>query len=193
MDNKEIINDFSGTFNLLPDYSNPTLQKLADADSRYLRDLKMNVKNTLKSDHLSEKETALLALSIAVNGNNTILQEYFSKLAEEKGSTVAEIAEAIACASLLSNNNVLYRFRHFTQKDEYQKLPARMRMNIMMNPAMGKELFELLSLSVSAVNACELCVTSHERSLMDLGCSEERVFDAIRLSAVIVSLTKIIY
>lgn len=193
MDKKEVINDFTEAFNLASEYTNPTLDRLAEADSRYLRDLKMNVKNTLRSNYLNEKETALIALSIASNQNNSVLEDYSVALAMENGATKEDIAEAIACASLLSNNNVLYRFRHFTKKEEYQQLPAKMRMNIMMNPVLGKEFFELLSLSVSAVNACELCISSHEKSLIELGCSEEKIFDAIRLSAVIVSLSKILY
>jgi alkyl hydroperoxide reductase subunit D len=58
-------------------------------------------------------------------------------------------------------------------------------MNIMMNPVLGKELFELISLAVSAVNGCESCVNSHEESVRKLGASEARIFDAIRLASVV--------
>jgi alkyl hydroperoxide reductase subunit D len=63
----------------------------------------------------------------------------------------------------------------------------------MLNPVLGKEFFELISLAVSAVNGCEQCVRSHEASLVELGCSESRIFEAIKLSSVITSLGKIIY
>ena len=58
-------------------------------------------------------------------------------------------------------------------------------MSIMMNPAMGKPLFELMSLVISAVNGCERCVTSHEHSVKEQGANEPRIYDAIRLAAVI--------
>jgi alkyl hydroperoxide reductase subunit D len=70
---------------------------------------------------------------------------------------------------------------------------AGLRMNIMLNPVLGKEFFELVSLCVSAVNGCEQCVKSHEASLISLGTSEARVFEAIKLSSVISSLGKVIY
>ena len=184
--------DFTKEIKLHSSYSNQVLDLLAETDSRYLRDLKMNIKSTLKSEHLSQKETALIGLAIAANANNKVLFEYFKNLSNENAASKEEMAEVVACASLLSNNNVLYRFRHFTGKEEYQKLPAKMRMNIMMNPVNGKEFFELISLAVSAVNACELCVKSHEESLINIGTKEERIFDAIRLSAVVVSLGKVI-
>ena len=49
-----------------------------------------------------------------------------------------------------------------------------------------------LSLAISAVNGCEMCVTSHEASLKQLGSSYERIFDTIRLASVLVGLDKII-
>jgi alkyl hydroperoxide reductase subunit D len=66
-------------------------------------------------------------------------------------------------------------------------------MNIMARPVTGKEFFELISLAVSAVNGCEMCVKAHEASLIELGAREERIFEAVRLAAVITSLSKVIY
>lgn len=179
--------------NLSEDYQNVSLETLEEGGSRYVRDLKVNLNNTLASEHLNEKETALLALSLTANLKNTVLIEYFKGHAAGQGATGEEIAEAVACASLLAANNVLYRFRHFAQKEKYNQMPGRIKMNIMMKPVTGKEFFELMSLAISAVNGCEMCVKSHENSLLALGSSEERIFDAIRLSAVISSLDRVIY
>ena len=169
------------------------LETIETSESRYTKDLRINLANTLISEHLNEKETALIGLSIAVNDKNDILSGFFEAHALAKGATREETAEAAACASLLAANNVFYRFRHFAEKEVYEKLPARIKMNIMMKPVLGKEFFELISLAVSAVNGCEMCVKSHEKSVIDLGTSEERVFDAIRLAAVVVSLGKVVY
>lgn len=160
--------------------------------SRYIRDLKVNVGNVLKSNHLSEKETALLSVSMAANNKNEVLLSGFVKLAKEKDATTEEIAESIACASLLASNNVFYRFRHFLNKDSYNRMQGRIKMNIMMKPVLGKEFFELMSLAISAINGCEMCVNAHETSVLKLESTEERVWDAIRLASVITSLGKIV-
>ncbi|MEN7548314.1 carboxymuconolactone decarboxylase family protein [Rapidithrix thailandica] len=173
-------------------YDTLALSNIVNADHRYLKDLRVNVNNALVSDHISEKEIALLSISIAFTLKDKALEEVFIQKAKEKEASGEEIAEAISCASLLSANNILYRFRHFTGKDKYNQLPARLKMNIMMRPVLGKEFFELISLAVSAVNGCEMCVNSHEKSLMELGSSEERIFDAVRLASVIASLSKIV-
>lgn len=174
-----------------PDYSSKELEWLERGESRYLRDLRVNFKNATKAEHLTEKEVALLGLCIATNNENDSLQQTFVSMAKEAEATDAEIAESIACASLLAANNVLYRFRHFVGKESYEKMPARLKMNIMMRPETGKAFFELMSLAVSAVNGCEACVRAHEASLLELEVSEEKIFESVRLASVVRSLDRI--
>lgn len=174
-------------------YRSDVLDTLEEGKSRYLADLKINFKNSFESEFLSKTEIALLGVALAANAGNAILREFFKGNAQQEGASPEQIAEAIACASLLSANNVFYRFRHFMNKEKYNEIPARIKMNIMGRPVNGKEFFELISLAVSAVNGCEMCVKSHEASLLELGAKEERVFESVRLAAVITSLTKVIY
>ncbi len=164
------------------------LRILADADSKYLRDLKINVTNALEAETLSKKEAYLLALAVATNEKNTVLQNAFIQFAKNEGANEKEIAETISCTSLLTANNVYYRFRHFMHDEFYNNAQAGIRMSIMASPIQGKEFFELLSLAVSALNGCELCVTSHEKTLITHGTSKQRIHDAVRLAAVIKSL-----
>jgi alkyl hydroperoxide reductase subunit D len=167
------------------------LETIVSNDNRYLRDLKINLGNALQYQTLSKKESYLLALSVAINEKNKLAIDAFSNLALNEGATEAEIAETYACVSLLNANNVLYRFRHFTKKEVYQNSPAGIKMSIMMNPVFGKEFFELMSLAVSALNGCEMCVNAHEASLLKLGTSENRIFDTIKLTAIVRSFTSI--
>jgi len=174
-------------------YRTNSLSLLEEGNSRYLRDLKLNFSSTLTSEHLSAKEIALLGLSVALNEKNNLLIGFFKNLAADNEAGTEEIAEAAACASLLASNNVFYRFRHFTGKEKYSQIPARIRMQIMMKPVTGKEFFELMSLAISAVNGCEMCVNSHEDSLIKLGTSEERIFDAVRMASIITATGKILF
>jgi lipoyl-dependent peroxiredoxin subunit D len=189
----ETTQEFLEFLKLDKDYRSASLDTLEEGRSRYLADLKLNFKNSFESDYLNKKEIALLGVSLAVNAGNAILREFFKNNAQQAGAALEEIAEAVACASLLSANNVFYRFRHFMNKEKYNEIPARVKMNIMARPVTGKEFFELMSLAVSAVNGCEMCVKSHEASLIELGAKEERIFESVRLASVITSLTKVIY
>lgn len=170
-----------------------SLQALAVAESRFIKDLKINVGNVLNNtQYLNRKEALLLALAVAVNERFGLLQESLSGLAREAGASDAEIAEIIACTSLMNTNNIFYRFRHFVKKDFYENQPAGIKMSIMANPVLGKEFFELVSLVISSVNGCELCVGSHERSVLQHGSTESRVFEGVKLGAIIKGLITVL-
>lgn len=188
----EVINELLEGINIDGDYRTRGLELLERGESRYIRDLKVNFNSTLTSEHLSAKEIGLVGVCIATNNSNKILTDFYTRFAEDNGAAAEEIAEAVACASLLASNNVFYRFRHFTQKEKYAQIPARIRMQIMVKPVTGKEFFELLSLAVSAVNGCEMCVNAHEDSLMKMGTTEERIFDAVRIASLITATGKVI-
>ena len=169
-----------------------SLKALQQTDSRYLRDMKINLNNSLQAETLTAKEAALLALSVAVNQKNDLLQKSFTAKAVQEGANDKEIAETISCTSLLNANNVYYRFRHFMNDEFYNNATAGIRMSIMANPVLGKELFELMSLVVSALNGCEMCVVSHEKALIGHGTPKQRIHDAVRLGAVVKSLSVLI-
>jgi len=189
----EIIKELLESINVAGDYRTVSLELLEKGESRYVRDLKVNFNSTLTSEHLSAKEIGLIGVSVSINNGNKILTDFYTSFSESNGATAEDIAEAVACASLLASNNVFYRFRHFTQKEKYTQIPARIRMQIMMKPVTGKEFFELLSLAISAVNGCEMCVNAHEDSLIKLGTTEERIFDAVRIASLITATGKVIF
>ena len=186
---QNLINDLN-----IPHYvPSVNAQALLNVNARYIKDIKINTGNVLNnSQHLNRKEALLLALAVAINEKYDLLKESFTTLAGEAGATPEEIAEVTACTSLMNTNNVFYRFRHFMGKDFYNNQPAGIKMSIMMNPVLGKEFFELASLVVSSINGCEMCVTSHEQSVLQHGSSEARVFEAVKLGAVIKGLISVL-
>jgi alkyl hydroperoxide reductase subunit D len=82
-------------------------------------------------------------------------------------------------------NNIYYRFLHLVEDPEYQRLPARLRMNGLGAPGIERRDFELLSLAVSAINGCGLCIGSHERKLREQGIDREAIQSAVRIAAVV--------
>lgn len=178
----------------IPDYSpSSAAQQLLQAESRYIKDLKINVSNVLNNtQYLNKKEVLLLAYSVAVNEKFDLLKDSFRTQAQEAGATEAELAEIVSCTSLMNANNIFYRFRHFMQKDFYTNTPAGIKMSIMMNPVLGKEFFELVSLVISSINGCEMCMTSHEQSILQHGGSESRIMEGVKLGAIIKSLITVL-
>ena len=178
----------------IPGYSpSATAQQLLQVESKYIKDLKINVSNVLNNtQYLNKKEVLLLAYAVAVNEKFDLLKDTFQAQAQEAGATDAELAEIVSCTSLMTANNIFYRFRHFMQKDFYTNTPAGIKMSIMVNPVLGKEFFELVSLVISSINGCEMCVTSHEQSILQHGGSESRILEGVKLGAIIKSLITVL-
>jgi lipoyl-dependent peroxiredoxin subunit D len=189
----EAIADLLAEVGIAPGHDSPGLTALAAADSRYIRDLKLNVSGTLSSPHVRRREAYLIALAVAAGERHALLMAAFEGQAVKEGATAEEIAETHALASLMAANNVLYRFKHYMHEVPfYNQQPAGLRMSIMLSPAIGKELYELISVVLSAVNGCERCTVSHEHSVKKHGATELRIYDAVRIGSAIKSLCVII-
>ena len=75
----------------------PAMNALSAADSRYLKDLKLNISTALKAESLGARDASLLAFAVAVNEKNERLRQVFEKQALENGATEQELADIIAC------------------------------------------------------------------------------------------------
>ncbi len=163
------------------------LDAIRDSIPDYARDLKLNlgsVLTTAGAPGLSEQQIWSVALASAIASRNT----EFTRAIEAAAATkldAAYLQAARAAAAIMGMNNVYYRFLHLVEDAEYATLPARLRMNVIGNPGISKLDFELLSLAVSAINACGLCITSHEKKLRADGVSREMIQSAVRIAAVV--------
>jgi lipoyl-dependent peroxiredoxin subunit D len=134
----------------LPDAAYTGLDAYVKGDHKYIRDLRINLKNALQSPNLGGKKQAyLIALAVAVNERNNHLIMAFSELARKEGTAEAEIAEIHANTSLLATLNVFYRFRHFCDNNAYEEMPANIKMTIMARPVLGKVFFGLSHLQLA--------------------------------------------
>jgi len=74
---------------------------------------------------------------------------------------------------------------HLASNKEYQTMQAKLRMNIIGNPGVEKDDFELWSLAVSAINACGMCIDAHEQQLLQHDVSKDQIQTAVRIAAVV--------
>lgn len=164
-----------------------SLDALKEAIPDYARDLRLNLGSVLTpqgSPGLTEQQIWAVALASAIASRNVEFTRRIEALAREKLDE-QQLTGARAAAAIMSMNNVYYRFLHLVEDPEYQSLPARLRMNVIANPGIDRDDFELLSLAVSAINACGLCITSHERKLRGHGITRETIQSAVRIASTI--------
>jgi alkyl hydroperoxide reductase subunit D len=164
-----------------------TLDLIRDAIPDYARDLKLNLGSVLTSagaPGLNEPQIWAVALASAMASRNLAFTRAIEAAAGEH-LDAAHLQAARAAAAIMGMNNIYYRFLHLVEDAEYQAMPARLRMNILANPGIDKLDFELLSLAVSAVNGCGLCISSHEKKLRQHGFTREMIQSAVRIAATV--------
>jgi alkyl hydroperoxide reductase subunit D len=159
------LKDFAGT---LPDFA---------------KDIRLNVGSLLNEQHLPDQQKFGLLLACAHATGYKPLVDVTE--AETAGKLSPEAANAARAAAVMAMNNVYYRFTHLAGNDEYQRMPAKLRMNVIGQPGIDKVDFELFSLAVSAMNGCGMCIDSHEQVLKRAGASAEAIHTAARIGAVL--------
>jgi alkyl hydroperoxide reductase subunit D len=164
-----------------------SIEHVRDQLPDYARDLKLNLGAVLTpqgAPGLNEKQIWSVALASAIAARNT----GFARIVETAARAHladADVAGAKAAAAIMGMNNIYYRFLHLVEDAEYQSMPARLRMNVIGSHGIDKNDFELISLAVSAVNGCGLCITSHEKKLRAHEVSREAIQSAVRIAATI--------
>jgi len=163
------------------------IESIRDRLPDYARDLRLNLGSVLGAGGapgLAEAQIWGIALASAIAAREPALARAVEHHAFEHAGE-AGVQAAKAAAAVMGMNNVYYRFLHLVGDDEYARMPAKLRMNVIAKPGVDRATFELMSVAVSAINGCGMCIESHERTLRKEGVSREAIQSAVRIAAVI--------
>lgn len=163
-----------------------SIEELKDRFGSFAKDVKLNFSSMLSDESLGEQTKYGLFLAAALAVRNAELISAFEAEAKNRLSPEA-LDAARAAAAVMAMNNVYYRFLHLTSNKDYAGMPARLRMNVIANPGVDKNDFELWSLAVSAINGCGTCVDSHEKALQKNGVPTAVIQTGVRFAAIIAS------
>lgn len=161
-----------------------SIKDLADTLPDYARDIRLNVDAVLRDTLLNDQRKYGLLLACAHGTGYPPVVD--ATEAEAKGRLSEAAADAArGAAAMMAMTNVYFRFVHLASNEEYGRMPARLRMNLLGSPGIEKVDFELFGLAVSAMNGCGLCIDSHERVVREHGVPAEIVQAAARIAAII--------
>lgn len=171
-----------------------TIQNIRSQLPDYAKDTKLNLGKLVSGDEvegLSVNQAYGIALASAYSTKNTTLVNAVSAQISDSLSE-DEINAAKAAATIMGMNNVYYRFVHLVSDKDYQTMPANLRMNIIANPGIEKVDFELMSLAVSAINGCGMCIDAHVREVAKAGISKQGVQSCIRIASVLAATAQVL-
>jgi lipoyl-dependent peroxiredoxin subunit D len=166
-----------------------SIDALRNALPPYAKDLSLNLSSLMNETVLNEQQKwgCFIACAYAV-GTGAVIREL------ENGCPLSAeaLTAAKAAAAIMGMNNVYYRALHLMKNREYATLPAKLRMNIIANPGVDKNDFELWCMAVSAVNGCGMCMDSHEDELRKRGVPNTVVQGALRIGAVVNAVSRVV-
>lgn len=167
------------------------LEHLMDTVPAYAKDLKLNLSSVMQQPDLTPQQAWGSALACAMAARNPrLLTAIAAEAAKHLSPEAVEAAKA--AAAIMGMNNVFYRFHHLTTNEKYSTMPARLRMNVLRTHGIAHVDFELFCLAVSAINACDKCVDSHEKVVREKGLAEENVLAVVRIASVLHALASVL-
>ena len=162
-----------------------TINELKSTLPVYAKDIKLNLGSVLSEEGapgLTEKQIVMIALGSAYATKEKTLITSTTETASEL-LTAEEVLGVKGATTIMAMNNVYYRFSHLVSDKSYGTMPAKLRMNVMANSGIAKIDFELISLAVSAIEGCGLCIDSHVSVIVKHGISKEGVQSTIRIAS----------
>ena len=161
------------------------LQKLGSQIPDSGKDIKLNLETILGPEgvpglSLAQTSAIALACAYAVKGSDLALA---IKIDLQVTGEFDEAAKG--AASIMAMNNIYYRSMHLIEDKEISKLPAKLRMNIIGKPGIPKVDFELMSLAISAISGCGMCLNAHVNEVKKHGITNEGIHSAVRTASVI--------
>lgn len=163
------------------------LEALREMIPDYAKDIRINLGSVIKEDpnsglSLNQVYGTALACAYATR-DNTVIAAIEGEVANVLSAE--EKTAAKAAAAVMAMNNIYYRSAYMTGDDEFGKLPAGLRMNVIANPGVDKLTFEVYSLGVSAINGCSACIQAHTKAALHGGLSKQAVQHSFKIAAVL--------
>ncbi|MCO6430163.1 MAG: carboxymuconolactone decarboxylase family protein [Deltaproteobacteria bacterium] len=169
-----------------------TFEEFRSAIPEYAKDVRVNLGVVLSAEgapDLSEDQINGIALASAYATRSKNLIAAIENKAE--GVSEAIVNAAKAASAIMAMNNIYYRFTHLVEDEEISSLPAKLRMTVIANPGIPRPDFELMSLAVSAINGCGMCMKAHARELGKHGLSKSAIQSAVRIASVLNSSAQV--
>ena len=154
----------------------------------YAKDTKLNY-SAIVNNHSLLNDTRFYGLLLvsAITSRNKVITDAITELVKQHLDEKT-INGAKASASIMAMNNIYYRFTDLSDNEEYIKMPAGLRMNVMRDPGVDKVDFELWSLGASVINGCSMCINSHEKQLLNAGITRDIIQFTAKVAAIIHAL-----
>lgn len=168
-----------------------TIETVLNSLPEYAKDIKLNLSSLNNNHtHITDQQFYGIILAAAFASKNSDLVEAANNSISQHLDTQA-LNGVKAAATIMSMTNIYYRFTDLVENENYAKMAAGLRMNIIRDHGVNKTDFEMWSLAVSIINGCSMCINAHEKQLVTShGITPDAIGLIAKISAVIHALAR---
>jgi lipoyl-dependent peroxiredoxin subunit D len=170
----------------LPDYAVDIKLNLDSHLERILSD-----KFTMENIGLTAPQIKGIALAAAYATKDIQLIQLTLSILKNDGIEETTLLGVKAAVAIMAMNNTYYRSTHLMQESMDFGGNSGLRMNIIRKPGIDKQDFELYCLTVSAINGCGLCLSSHANILLETGLKAEAIQHSLRIASIFNAISQI--
>lgn len=171
-----------------------TLLEIADSLHGYADDVRTNMHKLFSANEiegLTPTQIKMIALASAYAiKDESIARAILSDSQEQPVFTETELNSIKGAVTIMAMNNTYYRFVHLATDKTFSTLQSNLQMDILSNPGIDKNDFELMSLAVSVINSCGYCIDVHVNKLIRKQISHMTIQSTIRIAAVLSALSQ---
>lgn len=168
-----------------------TIESILEALDDSAKDIKLNVKSMLdetQSPIGSQTKAVVYAVAIALKPSKPMRHviDQLQSMLDDQTIHAAKIASA-----LMSMNNIYYRFSHLSEDEALMKMPAGLRMQSLRQHGVSDVLFELMTLAISALNGCGMCIHAHINALRKHQVGDDQIQMAGKIAGIMHALNQV--
>jgi len=167
-----------------------TIIDLKENLPNFAKDIKLNLSSLIINSEEDERFVYSCAYSSALaSGNKTLIDIFHNECSMRFDE---EFIESVKSAvTIMTLNNIWYKYRDAMPNNELRMAPQKMRVNVMREHAgLDMQLFESISLCVSAVNGCKFLMSAHSESLLNSGKTKDYVLNIGRIASTVIATSK---
>jgi lipoyl-dependent peroxiredoxin subunit D len=154
----------------------------------HFNDLQKTFDHSMSSDLLTKEQKWSVVLASAITSKEKNLIKMTLKNAKDHLSE-AYIKAAETSASVMSMNNVYWRFWYLVDDNDYRDNALPLSQDNIKKFEIPKTDFECMHLAVSVINICAGCLKFHSKALLNLGFTKQQVLEVIRLASSIYGMS----
>jgi len=169
-----------------------TIIDLKENLPNFAKDIRLNLSSLIINSEEDDRLVYGCAYSSALaSGNKTLIDIFHNECSIRFDNEFIESVKSTV--TIMTLNNIWYKYREAMPNDELRMAPQKMRVNVMRDYAgLDMGLFESLSLCVSAVNGCKFCVSAHSDLLLNNGKTKDYVLNIGRIASTVLATSKAI-